>query len=876
MKRFIILLTILVSTLMLCNVTNGFAQLRAMKDKTTKIDSTFKTISIDSSIHAASHLPDSTQLIFNPDSIIISKDSPDSTIHYAAKDSLIFNAATNNVFLYNEASIQYKELNLEAYQIQINWDEHLLRANGKKDSTTNKTIGAPIFKESDKTYNAQKIAYNYETQKGKIYDLVTTESEGFIHSEAIKKDGEKDYLGYKSMFTTCSNEHPHFGFRANRIKVIPGKLIITGPAQLIVEDIPTPLFIPFSIFPIQKGQASGLLIPQFNNDVNKGFGLQNGGYYFGLGKHHDLALQGDIFSHGSYAVRLNSGYNYRYKATGNFMLAFASTRLGDPQESGFSKQKDFHITWHHNKDSKSNPYNLFSASVDAGTSRYNRNNVYDANQFLTNTYNSSISYQRIFPNKPFNLTINANHSQNNQTHDMTFTLPSINFNINRLTPFVKKHSIGEKKWYENIGFSYSANALNQLTTKDTLLFKSKFNDFKNGIVHSIPISTNVKVMKYFVLNPSINYNERWFAYSSQQSLDSNSNIIHNRVNGFKTERDFSASVSLNTKIFGMKQFKHGKIKAIRHVITPNINAQYHPDYGSNFFHYYKQSPINGATPYSVFEQSIVGGPPAAGKFAGIGLGVTNDLEMKVFDAKDTINQSRKITLLRSLSFNTFYNLAADSFRLSPISMSTNTGFLKNKITVNLNLQLDPYHHNTAGRAIDKYALLEDGKLGKIKSANFAINANFASKQNMTDFAKKTKGASTNNNTAEQKKNTSDEISAIDFNQWHIPFTFSTNYMLTIQPKTINFKDTVIYTQSINGTLNFGLTPKWNVTVNTGYDFRIKGLAYTDIVILRDLHCWQMRIQVAPGRFYAIQINAKANILNDMELKKRKYSGSYYF
>ncbi|MEY2828723.1 MAG: hypothetical protein RIQ33_581 [Bacteroidota bacterium] len=870
--RFIIQLTILVSTFVVCNFQIGFALQQSVVEINKKSDSLIINKSVFDTLAASNFIKsDSVLLLYNSDSIIISKDSPDSIIHYSSKDSLIFSAPNNSVILYNESKIKYKDLDLESYQIQINWDEHLLRAQGKKDSIHNKTIGAPIFKESDKTYNAQRIIYNYESQKGKIFDLVTTESEGFIHSEAIKKSGDKDYLGYQSVFTTCDEEHPHFGFRAKHIKVIPDKLIVTGPAQLIVENIPTPLFIPFAIFPIKKGQSSGLLIPQFNNDINKGLGLQNGGYYFGLGKHHDLALTGDIFSHGSYAIRANSNYNYRYKANGNFILTFANTRLGDPQESGFLKQKDFHITWRHTKDAKSNPYNLFSASVDAGTSRYNKNNLYDANQYLTSTYNSSISYQRIFPNKPFNLTINANHSQNNQTHDITFTLPNINFNINRITPFNKKNSIGEKRWYENIGFSYSANALNQLTTKDTLLFQSKFSDFKNGIVHSIPISTNIKVLKYFVLNPSVSYNERWFAYSSMQSLDTNLNIIHTRVNGFKTERDFTTSVSLNTRIFGMKQFHNSKIKAIRHVITPNISAQYHPDFGGKFWNYYKPSPKYGATPYSIFEQSIIGQPPAAGKFAGIGIGVTNDVEMKIFDAKDTVNQSRKIILLRSLAFNTFYNFAADSFKLSPISMSTNTGFLKNKITLNLNLQLNPYVHHE-GRAIDKFALVTNGKIGKIKSANFAINANFASKESIHEFAKKTKNSNHSASKTDEQKQ--DEPINVNFNKWHIPFTFSTNYMLTVQPQVINFKDTVIYTQSVNGNLIFGLTPKWNISLNTGYDFRLKNLAYTDIVVLRDLHCWQLRIQVAPGRFYAIQINAKANILNDMELKKRKYYGAY--
>ncbi len=646
------------------------------------------TLPMDTTLAADSLKSDSLMVTkhFNADSILISKDAPDSAIHYTAKDSLIFDTKTNTVLLLGEATIGYKDLDLKANQIEVDWTNHLMRAKGKTDSVSHKTVGSPVFQEGGKTYESKRMVYNYETQKGKIYDLVTSESEGFIHSNVIRKSAEKEYLGYQSLFTTCNDEHPHFGFRAKRIKVIPDKLIITGPAQLVVEGVPTPLFVPFAIFPIKKGQASGLMIPQFINDANKGLGLQNGGYYLGLGTHHDLALQGDIYSRGSYLMKATSAYNYKYKFNGSFFIAYSSTRLGDPQEPGFQVLKDFHITWHHQKDPKSDPYNLFTASVDAGTSRYNRNNVYDATEFLQNTYSSSISYQRIFPNLPFNLTVNANHSQNTYSHDMTFNVPTINFNINRITPFARKNVVGDKKWYENIGFTYSMNEMNQLTTKDTLLGITKFKDFKNGISHSIPITTNFKLMKFFTLAPSLNYNERWFGYTSQQSFDTSTNILsHNKIQQFKTERDFAVNISLSTKIFGMKTFKHGKIRAIRHVITPSINAQYHPDFGTAFWGYYKPSPqANNNTPYSIFEQSIIGGPPAPGKYAGMGISITNDLEMKVFDKKDTTNNhTRKITILRSLTFSTFYNFAADSLRLSPVNISTTTSLYHQKINVNL-------------------------------------------------------------------------------------------------------------------------------------------------------------------------------------------------
>ena len=818
----------------------------------------------------------------NADEFPISKDAPDSSIHYTAKDSLIFDTKINTVRLLGDATIDYKDLNLKAYQIDVDWTNHLMKANGKMDSVKHKTIGNPVFKESDKTYESKRMVYNYETQKGKIYDLVTAESEGFIHSDVIKKSAEKEYLGYQSLFTTCNDEHPHFGFRAKRIKVIPNKLIITGPAQLIIENIPTPLFVPFAIFPIKKGQASGLLIPQFANDYTKGLGLQNGGYYLGLGAHHDLSLTGDLYSHGSYAIRALSGYNYKYKYSGSLFLAYASTRIGDPQEPSFRVSKDFHITWRHQKDPRSDPYNLFSASVDAGTSRYTRNNEYDASAFLTNTYSSSISYQRIFPNLPINLTINANHIQNNNTHDLNINAPNIAFSVNRINPFARKNNLSnDKKWYENIGLSYNLNATNQIQTKDTLLGQLKFKDFKNGISHVIPVSTNFKVLKYFTLAPSVTYTERWFTYTSAQDF-TDSILTHNKVQGFKAERDFLTSVALTTKIFGMKQFKHGKIKAIRHVITPSISGQWHPDYGSSFWGYYKTSPADNKTPYSIFEQSIIGGPPSPGKYGGIGISVTNDLEMKVYDRKDTLNNhTRKITILRSLAFSTFYNFAADSLNLSPINISTTTSLFKQKINANFSMTVDPYEKNLLGKDINRFAY-QDGKLGRITRANVSIGSNFATSQTLVNFAKQQKGttipnAATSGNNQSNANLQNPNTALINFNKWHIPLTFNANYMLSITPTTINFHDTIIYTQSVNWQIAFGLTPKWNITFNSGYDFRTKALStYNDIVILRDLHCWQMRIQIAPGRFYAIQINAKANILNDMELKKRKTYSSYYF
>ncbi|MEY2898922.1 MAG: hypothetical protein RL138_975 [Bacteroidota bacterium] len=831
LQRFISILTIIISL----SIQSGFAQ-----QDSSKI------------------LKDST-LITTP--ISYSKDAPDTSIVYKAADSMLFDVSSNQIYLWNEASIDYKELQLKAFKIGINWQEHVLSADQELDSNGTE-IGRPHFTQDGQTMEARRMLYNYETKKGKIYELLSKEDQGIIHSSEVKRIDDSSYFSKKAVYTTCDAPHPHFGFEASKMKVVPNKLIVAGPTHLVISNIPTPLVLPFAIFPISKEQSSGLILPAPGQDLAKGFFLRHGGYYFALGHHHDMALTGDIYSLGSYGVQLNSNYNYLYKFKGNLALSYSQTRLGDPQESSFRKLKDFKILWNHVQDNRANPNYLFSASVQMGSSRFDRNNSYEVNDFLTNTYQSSVSYQRLFPGKPFNMSLSATHSQNNRTREMNFDLPSFSFSMNRQFPFARKKASGAKRWYESIGISYNTRMLNHLKTYDTLLLNGivGLNDFDNGMIHQIPVSASFNVLKYINISPNFNYTERWYSRTSNWEYDSLDAIVRNRVNGYKTQRDWNVSLTANTRIYGIKQFKKGKLKAIRHILTPSASLIYHPDYGQAKYDYWRYTNTNSngyRSLYSIFDGSLIGGAPTPGKYGAIALSLNNDLDVKVYSKKDSISHTQKLNLLRSFNISTAYNMAADSFRWSNVNIAGNTTLFQ-KVNIVLNIGFEPYHYENR-RRVDQLAILTDGKLGKLHNINLAVGSSYSSKAKGGPVV----GANAANNDAIW-----DGIS--------VPFDISAYYILTVQPTIINYRDTTLFTQSISGSFHISPTSNWRIGLEPGYNFRTHSMGYTNINITRDIHCWVLRINVSPGHFYSIDLNVKASMLNDMKLSKRKQINPYFF
>lgn len=823
----------------------------------------------------------------------LSKDSLDAIVTYKAKDSIVLVVPDKRFFLYGTANTKYKTVDLSAEKMNFDQSSGVLEATTALD-TNGVAYGRPQMKDKDQAFDSDTLRYNFNTQKAKIYNTRSQYGEGYVASQQTKRLSDNSIFGFKNGYTTCNLDTPHFQFRARKIKVIPDKLVISGPANLEIEGVPTPLFIPFAIFPITQGQRSGLLIPGYVVNAQKGMGLEQGGYYIGLGEHFDLTLRGDIFSYGSWALNASPTYRKRYKYSGGMNFSVANTRFGDPAvKSEFNRSRDFRVTWNHSMDSKARPGVNFGANVNFGTSTYNTYNVYDYATRVNNQIGSSISFSKTWQGKPFNFTSSLTHSQNLSTRDVNISFPSATFSVNTLFPFQPKEVIGRAKWYHKLGIGYNTQLNNSVTFKDSVFGKSKmFDALQSGMKHSIPISFSIPVLKNFTLSPGINYQEYWYTKKTVRtwnnnkrvSIDSLGGIDTTYQSGFFAARQASASLSLSTALYGMYQFsKTSKVRAIRHVMRPTISTSFQPDLARNAYYSLQYNRVGDSTRQSYFTSSSVG-VPSEGRAGSISFGLDNNLEMKVFSKKDTsANHEKKIKLLDGFGINASYNMLADSFRLSPFSIYARTN-LFDKVNISASGSIDPYQVNARGRRLDKY-VWEAGKfsIGKLTSATIAMSTSFQSSD------KKSKQKEQEINNIENDQSTDAAFQAqqrqlaqvrknpgeyVDFDiPWKLDLSYSLTYGRQVIPDSGGVVNTFTQYLSFNG--DFSLTPKWKVGVNSGIDFINKSLAYTTVYISRDLHCWQMSVNLIPIgtlRQFSITISPKSGLLRDLRINR---SRSFY-
>lgn len=810
---------------------------------------------------------DSTINVINIDSskIPLSPDSLDAVIHYKAQDSIIYDLPNKMVYLYGKAHIDYKTLQVDAAFVELDWNKNEIIAYATKDSLQ-KWIDKPVFKDGDKQFIAERMRYNFKTKKGKILQAETQEGEGYILSEAVKMNEKKELFSAGSRYTTCNNtEHPHFYFLSNKVKVIPEKVLIAGPTALYIADAPTPLVLPFGIFPVQRKRHHGILLPEFRNTDIRGFGLANGGYYLPINDYIDIALRGDIFTQGSWALRTASIYTKRYKFNGNLQLSYSKNIFGEKQDTlfgGYSKVTDFNLSWSHQQDPKNNPFSTFNANINFGSSKYFSNNqVQDPARLMNSTLSSNIIWTKRFPLKPYSLTVSANHSQNTQTRRMIIALPQTVFNIPSFYPFKRKNNIGKDKFYEKINLSYTNDFRNQFEVLDSNLFKNGLRDsLKTGIRHDIPIRANLKIFKYFSFNPFFNFSEKWNLNRDNYNYNSDSSkFIRQRQQGFYAFREYSAGADFSTRLYGTFNFKKGKIKSIRHVMNIGFNYNYRPDfkgYSRTIFSPSKQDSLL-FNPYlrSLYNAS------KSGKVNGLGFSLNNIFEGKVRVKKDTSISEKKIKILEGLTFGGFYNFAADSFNLQLNSVALRTT-LFDKLNVLCSGVFDPYALDANGRKTKYYEWDKHKRLARFESARMSLSTSLRSAQ------QKKQKTQEQQDIAQQLLN-QNPGAYIDFS---IPWDLSVNYDLSVFNRFVSGKDSLVFTQSVGFSANILLTEKWKIGVVSGYDFVNKTFTFTSIDIHRDLHCWEMRFNIVPfGTYksYTFGINVKASVLQDLKLNKRK-------
>lgn len=784
-----------------------------------------------------------------------------SKIKYQAKDSILFSVERKIVKLYHDAVVEYETVHLRAEYIEINFNTKSIKAFGLLDST-GQLIGRPEFKEGDQNFDSDTIIYNYETKKGIIYDIFSEQGEGYLHGEKVKKMPDNTILVHNGSYTTCDLHDPHFEIRFNKAKVIPDDKIVTGPVWLVIEDIPTPLALPFGFFPNKKGTKSGILIPTYGQSANRGFYLENGGYYFAISDYVDLALRGDIYSRGSWGLKAISSYKRKYKYEGNFNISYAINVFGDKQLPDYVKYKDFFIKWRHAQDPKARPRSRFTADVQAGSSKYNTFNPSSSQDYLSSSYTSSISYSTTFGSL-FNFSANIRHTQNKNTHALSMSLPELSLSSSKIYPFRPKVSKGKPRSYENISFSYQMNARNTINTIDSLLFDSlNFKNMENGVKHSIPVTWNMKFLKYLNFAFSGTYTERWyFNYVQKEWNNIDSALVTNTIYHFKSAREFMLGSSLNTKLYIFYSFGRLPLRVIRHVMTPSATFSWRPDFSQQKFGYYQyyltpqsQTPVM----YSIFQNAMFG-YPGAGKYSNLNLSLSNNFEMKVRSRKDTITGTKKIVLIDNLTLSINRNFAADSLQWSMMTVSGRTKLFKN-LDLSYVLALDPYAVDYAGKRVNVFQYKVDKRLFRPNNDEYGIAATYQLSNKIFRFGK-----------------TSDSTSGAVI-KYRVPWNLNVSYTFRdgnyFYYTTSNFKKS----HSLVFSGDVQLTPNWKISGMVNYDIVSGKFTYPTLNIHRDLHCWEIVFNWIPIGFrqsYNMTIRVKATMLQDLKLTKKTDWRDFY-
>lgn len=844
-----------------------------------------------------------------PQDTVPKKQPIDAPVVYEASDSIVFTKG-GYAHLFGSGKVNYQNIELTSALITMNMDSSTVYARGVAD-TTGVEQGTPVFKDGETPYESKTMRYNFKTKKGFINSIVTQQGEGYVTSEDAKKGPNDDIYMRHGKYTTCDADHPHFYLKLSMAKVRPKKDVVFGPAQLVVEDVPLPLAVPFGFFPFSSSYSSGFIMPTYGDEMNRGFYLRDGGYYFAISDQMDLKVLGEIFTKGSWGLSAASTYNKRYKFSGNINASYLVTKLGEKNMPDYSVSKDFRIQWSHRQDAKANPNSTFSASVNFATSSYDRsslNSIYNPNGYSNNTKASSVSYSRTFPEIGLNISSTFNITQNTADSSLTMTLPDLNISLNRIYPFKRKNSMGER-WYEKISLQYTGSLTNKIDTKDNLLFKTPFSQWDNGMKHSIPVQATFNLFKYINVTPSFNYTERWYLRKVKQSYDQETReVVRDTINGFNRVYDYNLSLSMNTKLYGMYKplFMKKKEIQIRHVITPSVSYAYTPDFSKSKFGYfdtYTYTDENGEVrmqEYSPFEGAAYGYPSMKGVSQNISFSLDNNLEMKMKSDKDTTGY-KKISLIDQLSGDLSYDIARK--RWSDLSLNVRLKLTKS-YTFNMNARFATYAYkfDENGRVVESDRTeWSYGRFGRFQgysgSFSYTLNNDTFKKLFGKDEEKEEKDKNKNPDSEDEEEDTETdtdtdngsnlrktEQATLDpdgYLAFKLPWSVSLSYSYSIREdrsKDINIK-TMRYpyslTHSLNVSGNLKIGSRWNMTYSTGYDFTQKELSYTTLNITRDLHCFNMSCGLIFGPYtsYNFSIRANSNMLTDaLKWDQRSNSG----
>jgi len=846
-------------------------------------------------------------------SVNISENALDEKVEFGSKDTMVFDNAENKMHLYGDAFVKYQGIELKAGYIVVDLDSNIAVAQMHVDSI-GKIAGKPEFTDGAQNFKATKMRYNFKSQKGLVFGVSTTQSNlfltgtktKFISKEIRIKDSiatENILYNRRAIFSTCDLPHPHYGIRSGKQKVIANKVVVAGPSNLEIGGIPLPLVLPFAVFPLKQFKSTGLIFPQgYEYSPQWGFGLDGVGWYFPISDFIDLRATGQIYWHGTWGITADSRYRRRYKYNGNFRLSYSSRKsIGEPDRT-----KSYAIRWSHNQDSKAHPTRQLSGNVNIQGNGFQRINNNDARSVLQNQLSSNVSYSQRFPGKPFRLSANMSHSQNTQTNKVNISLPTLNFQMDRVYPFKEKGSSGSKeKWYEKVSVRYNAQAQNKFVATDTTLFSQQtLNDARFGFKHDVSTDLNFNLLKYINVSPNARLEEVWnfntirknFDPTIETELDTSENVLDtigygsvltDTIFGAAPFRGFTTGVSFNTIIYGTVQFKRGRLKGIRHTVKPSISLNYIPAYinrdgffrsGVDTVDTDIREDFNDRSTYNIFQGGVYGTPRSGKRQMLMNYSLNNIFEAKYYSKKDSID--KKLKIFDNIRIGGNYNFAADSLKFSTVGASGTTRLFKGMTTISISASWDPYAVNANNRRVNKFYWRENGKPLRFLRSDFRFNTRM-SVSTLKKLFKKDSPA-TNRSSSSRDAQSGNRRGSNGQNEPPQPQDgflkflegFNLNHSLVFNAAKDNNQQTnwEIRTHSINVTIQqIKLTENWGVGVgNIGYDFKNKRTTYPDLRITRDLHCWEAFFSWQPQRgTYYFTIKVKNAPLDALKIPYSK-------
>jgi hypothetical protein len=850
-------------------------------------------------------LPDSLKrpgkFIF-PDTVVnlkrISKDAIDAQVIYSAPGGYIKNDLVNRTAtMVMNGIVNYKDIEIKADSIVFNMATNEVFAVGIKDST-GVIAGKPQFKSGSESFDSDTLRYNFKTKQAIVKNIISKQDQGLLHSRITKllDDGTSNI--YKSTYSTCEADTPHFYINLPRAKVYPKKKIVSGPGNLVLEGIPLPLYLPFGFFPIQtKKAASGILIPKVHYEAARGYALTEGGYYFPINNHFDLTLKGSIFTNGSWLLNAATSYNKRYRYNGNFSFSYANNISGHKGLPDESVSKNYSLGWTYNQDSKARPGSRFAASVNMSSSEYDRNNSYNLEDHITTTRQSSISYSKTWDGSPFNFSASMNHSQNVKTNSVSVNLPKMDFSVSRLYPLKGKNQSGPTKWWQELQFQYTARLDNQITTKDSLLFTSKvWENMRSGFTHEAPLSLQIRPFRNFSISPQISYKGVLYTQKIEKTWNPDlQQVVKDTIRGYFYGQSLNASIGAgySPQIFGIYDFTNpnSRVDAIRHVMKPSVGFSFVPylsGFSSSMYRQVQIDTTGRTTDYSIYEGSVYGTPSLSRKSGSVSFSLTNLLEAKVFERDDTTGKPKKVSLIDNFGISTSYNIFADSLKWSPISMVMRTTLFQ-KIGVSANASFSLYGLNSKGGQIGTFYFKQNGKLMRLNQ--LAVSLDFSVSDLLKGKDQKNNQAPTSSVAGKSAAGrqpdagpdgiqragqtlAGSEFDEYGYYKFTAPWSMDVSYSLSYTKPAF----TSVISQALTVRGHVQLTSKMNIIYSTGYDFTSKEITMTNIGITRDLHCWNMSFNWVPNgnmKMWEFAIRVNASILSDLKYERRKdYHDNY--